>query len=309
MTFTKISNLLYYREFLNKLNNDKELVDDLSVLISNKSEVCLTKNRTHILDNTYLRFVINTLNSIEYCCENGYFSDANVLVRKYRDDLLLYLFILEVINNRVGLTEKEIESMAPDGMNENNIVDIVMKLSSNQIEGKRKNKNDVAIDAWFDDEVSTGIYKNQLSIDNYFKYIKNNSDVKKCIDAHNLNQLWEETRQRLNDYTHTNGKSFLANNSGYLLKLENIEKCLTQISQDISFITSIFLIILILIKPHYIMSADYVDYLDEGMTPPDNSQYWVAPFINTYINEIINNLHPELKLFLRNTNKYGMEIE
>ena len=31
------------------------------------------------------------------------------------------------------------------------------------------------------------------------------------------------------------------------------------------------------------MSTDYIDYLEFGLTPPDGSQYWVAPFVADYL--------------------------
>jgi hypothetical protein len=43
-----------------------------------------------------------------------------------------------------------------------------------------------------------------------------------------------------------------------------------------------------------------------GFEPPEDSQYWVAPFIKEYIDDNITKLNPELKSFLRSNNKYGM---
>ena len=57
------------------------------------------------------------------------------------------------------------------------------------------------------------------------------------------------------------------------------------------------------------MSSDYIDNIEMGFEPPEDSQYWVAPFIKEYIDDNITKLHPELKSFLHSNNKYGMIIE
>ena len=31
------------------------------------------------------------------------------------------------------------------------------------------------------------------------------------------------------------------------------------------------------------MSTDYIDYLEVGQTPPEGSQYWVAPFVVNFL--------------------------
>lgn len=50
----------------------------------------------------------------------------------------------------------------------------------------------------------------------------------------------------------------------------------------------------------------YLSFME--VEPPEDSQYWVAPFILEYINEYIVKLHPELKAFLHYNNKFGMRI-
>jgi hypothetical protein len=161
---------------------------------------------------------------------------------------------------------------------------------------------------WFDNTACSGQFKRELSIENYIKYLKRNPVINKSITKHGLNPIWEDIRKKLNNYTHNNGREFLIHNS-QVHSNENISKYLLSLSQDISFITSVFLVILILIKPDISAASDYADYLTVGLEPPDDSQYWVAPFITEYINQVVIKLHPELKLFLKDNNKYRMQIE
>ncbi|HLW41284.1 MAG TPA: hypothetical protein VKY82_02820 [Flavobacterium sp.] len=55
------------------------------------------------------------------------------------------------------------------------------------------------------------------------------------------------------------------------------------------------------------MSSDYHDYLDLGLEPEKDSQYWVAPFIKKVFDEIIQHKRPDIaKEIINNTN---MQIE
>ena len=47
------------------------------------------------------------------------------------------------------------------------------------------------------------------------------------------------------------------------------------------------------------LSSDYMDYVDCGETPPDEAQYWVAPFIQEMFDKEIkthrNDIFSEIK--------------
>ncbi len=58
-----------------------------------------------------------------------------------------------------------------------------------------------------------------------------------------------------------------------------------------------------MINEHYMVSSDYLDHLNLGMSPPENSQYWVAPFIQEMANEVLLKERPDiLELLKRLTN-------
>ncbi len=54
------------------------------------------------------------------------------------------------------------------------------------------------------------------------------------------------------------------------------------IEYDMRFITVTFLFLLTICSPLAIMSTDYTDFLDMRETPPEGSQYWVAPFVTDF---------------------------
>lgn len=304
-----ISAMPCFLDFKDSIAKKEEFLENMSELIFDQPILCISKDKTYILDSMFLKSAIKTLNSITVCCSYSCFADANVLIRKYRDDLFLYLFIINVLENRKGLSEEEIREITEGGMNADKMLRLVALTMKVINDGSRKNINDKAVDAWFDNEALSGKYKKELSIENYLKNLRQDPDIEKIILEHELNPIWESIRQRLNNYTHSNGKRLLEHNLFEYMRKGDFEDCFLSIIQDISFITSVFLIILILLKPNFIMASDYVDSLEFGIEPPQDSQYWVAPFIQEYIDESIIKLHPELKSFLKKNNKYGMQID
>ncbi len=50
------------------------------------------------------------------------------------------------------------------------------------------------------------------------------------------------------------------------------------------------------------ISNDYLDHLECGMTPPEDSQYWVAPFVQSVFTNILDNERPDIgSTILKNT--------
>ena len=41
-------------------------------------------------------------------------------------------------------------------------------------------------------------------------------------------------------------------------------------------------------------SSDYVDALDCGVEPEPDSQYWVAPFVQSIFDEVISKYRPDI---------------
>lgn len=58
-----------------------------------------------------------------------------------------------------------------------------------------------------------------------------------------------------------------------------------------------------------ISSTDYINHLDCNLEPPEDSQYFIASFIQDFIDSKVSKLHPELKQYLKDNNINGMKIE
>lgn len=69
----------------------------------------LWKKGPYMLSGETMMSICKTLETIDFCCYRDAYSDAYTLLRKCRDDLMQYLFVLNVIQNKHGLTDEEAE--------------------------------------------------------------------------------------------------------------------------------------------------------------------------------------------------------
>lgn len=128
------------------------------------------------------------------------------------------------------------------------------------------------------------------------------------LTEYNLVEYWEVLRKRLNDYVHNNSTFFSSYN--YIsARDKNLGKHLKNINIRTSYISSLFLVLLLMIESSLIASTDYIDHLECDMQPPEGSQYFVANFIQDFINKKVSKIHPELKEYLKDNNIQGMKIE
>ncbi len=225
-----------------------------------------------------------TLRSIKACCAIGSFSDANTLIRKLRDDLIQYLYILTVINGRKYRWEGDVDE----------------KISNDE----------EAVVAWFTNTVSDlkRPIKRKLEFKNYMDILETNQQVSCVLQRYNLKKYWEVLRQRLNDYVHNNGVGFTSQNF-VKRNNENLGVHLKNISIRTSYISSVFLIMLLMVESALVSSTDYMDYLNCNEEPLEGSQLYIAPFIQEFIDKKVSVIHPELKEYLKVNNIHGMKIE
>jgi hypothetical protein len=78
---------------------------------------------------------------------------------------------------------------------------------------------------------------------------------------------------------------------------------LNRFSKDLENIFILHLSYMFYLKDHYMMSTDYLEDLEEGITPEADSQYWVAPFIQVIFDEVIKNKRMDLATEIKNKTK------
>ncbi|WP_205334657.1 hypothetical protein [Francisella opportunistica] len=130
--------------------------------------------------------------------------------------------------------------------------------------------------------------------------------VRKHKDLNDINDLlsksnYKNVRGTLNDHTHYNYFQFMMLND-YQLNLDNRIKSLDLLQECIREIFIKHFVWMFSINESLMASDDHIDYLDFGETPPENSQYWVANFIQEAFDEIIKKYRLDLaKELIKNT--------
>lgn len=134
------------------------------------------------------------------------------------------------------------------------------------------------------------------------KYLNNSLTLSELNEVINLDKRYEDIRARCNDNMHYNFFTLLLLNDGRVYVKERFYH-LEQLQQDICNVFILNIAYILTINEHYMMSSDYLDYLNVGMSPPENSQYWVAPFIQEMVNKVILEKRPDiLELLKKSTN-------
>lgn len=297
--------------FISDLEPSKTVLDFLGDSAFSQPSISVTGSQTHILFAQSVISALATLSNITVCAINGNFSDTFVLVRKLRDDLFQYLFLLYVLSNRSGFSEFTKEELEDFNMEEeSSFLDMFDKLLKVLVSGERKNALKHSVDLWFDNIIEKDEYSKERKLFDASKYVemlKRDELVKECFDLF-LSKYWKKNNRLLNNYVHANGIKYILSNQPSNTYNQRVEH-LNAVSSAISEIVSMFLAVVILIKPSFIMSDDYVSHLDVGLEPPEDSQYWIAPCIQDFLNTHINLIDPKLKDFLREKNPYAMVIE
>lgn len=245
-----------------------------------------------------------TIKSIKLCCSIGSFSDANTLVRKLRDDLIQYVYVLNIISLRKPFLEESISEIRTDNSEE--FANSILNLQFNNT----LTEDEQAITAWFNNSItdSQRPIRKKLEFENYMKVLRQNGNINQILSEYNLQEYWEKLRKRLNDYIHNNGTAF-ANHNTISAFHKNLAVHLKNISIRTSYISSFFVVLLFMIDASLFSSTDYMDHLECDMQPPENSQYFIAPFVQDFIDKKVAKIHPELKEYLKQNNINGMKIE
>lgn len=201
------------------------------------------------LGSRILSSILKTFQTIKFALSQNSISDVYVLLRKVRDDAILFIILLKLIKkyNEDAVSDKH--SITPEALTE------------------------VEVAAWFKSRLKS---TRKLSYSGFMAYFKENEVINNFIELFYKQRL-KRWSQILNDHVHGNSYLSYCDNNDYGNRLD-------EEIMDITFgLTSFILSMLILVDPSYIASSDYGDYCEMGMTPPLGSQYWVAPVFTDFI--------------------------
>lgn len=221
-----------------------------------------TGTRSVINIDTYIFSSIEgTLESILLILEKGRIGDAYSLLRKFHDSITLNLY------TNLFLDENR-------GKNDNFLVEEVT--------------------AWLNNT-------KKLPHNTYGKmseYLEGSNRLKAIFDLLNVENSYIETRQRCNDHTHYNFFDNVLINDNKVHAPRRIS-LLAIFRQDLINLFILHIACVFTLNDHYMMSSDYVDYLDVGLDPEPDSQYWVASFIKEAFSGIVEVNRPDIAKFIK----------
>lgn len=266
-------------------------------------ELSYGRKGPYMLSGETMMSICKTLETIDFCCHRNAYSDAYTLIRKIRDDLMQYLFVLNVIQNKHGLTDEECKEfqLDPESMMKMIALDISILIS-----GERKTEAEHAMEKWIynilENSENAKDRKEFFDTSKYRAYLVSNNEKVKYVFENFLVDKWKREDRKLNNYVHTNGIKYLTDNYVYQYEKEKKDKELIETLQNIS---DIFLSLLAIIDSIKFHSSDYVDALEMDMEPLEGSQYWVCPVIVEYMND---RLDKELLRYIQENEGHGIQF-
>ena len=138
-----------------------------------------------------------------------------------------------------------------------------------------------------------------FSISQVLKAIATALQLEDTVSKYHLKETFQKIGDYLNNYVHGNGFSHYNSNAVFYTQIELTDELRT-LEYNARYMTVVFLLLLALCSPALVMAEDYIDYLDMKATPPENSQYWVAPFVDEFIKENLPLIDKNCLGYLRN---------
>lgn len=250
-----------YIEVQNKLENIHKFLVRFNELQFGRDMV-MTSQVLTLIPGLIIGSASDTLHSIMLCCEYGHLADSNTLLRKYRDDLFFYLYLIAFNSSR----------------------DVIDK--------EHYLKHEANINKWQQNELLN------LKIGTVLKFISEVPSLEIAMEKYKLQKSFSDIGQKLNNYVHSNGIDFY-NKSTRAYRDNSLNISLNQIMEHTNYITTTFVFLVGLCSKISLMATDYIDYLEFDETPPEGSQYWVAPFITDYLKENVHILGKDCIEYLR----------
>lgn len=219
------------------------------------------------LDTYVFSSMQGTLESINDILTKGRINDAYALLRKYYDSTIINLYSNLYLSDNFSIDNFTVKQ----------------------------------IDNWLKGTETLPEYRVMS------KYIKESPKLLPITNLLHQDKTYKDIRTRCNDHTHYNYYSNLLLNDNEIY-LEN--KRLTSLDNFSSDLDDIFiqhLSYMLFLNDHYMMSSDYTDSLEMGMTPEEDSQYFVAPFIQDIFDKVIKTKRADIATEIKN--KTAMKIE
>lgn len=125
------------------------------------------------------------------------------------------------------------------------------------------------------------------------QYIIKSQRLKAITDLLQQDKTYKNIRERCNSHTHYKYFHHIMLNDNQIYTPERI-KVLDRFSSDLEHIIIQHIAYIFTVHDHYMMSSDYVDCLEMGIVPEEDSQYWVAPFVQEIFDNLLKVKRPDI---------------
>jgi hypothetical protein len=125
------------------------------------------------------------------------------------------------------------------------------------------------------------------------QYIRSSPRVAPITALLFVDDRYKQIRDRCNDHTHYNFYRNVLLNDNQIF-LSDRHRALEEFFNDLRDVLILHVAFMFFLNDHYMMSSDYVDCLECGMTPEPDSQYWVAPFVQDIFDQTVKRARPDI---------------
>lgn len=130
------------------------------------------------------------------------------------------------------------------------------------------------------------------------QYIKSSKTLNPIKALFEIDNRYKKLRERCNDHTHYNFFQHMMLNDNEVY-IKNRVQLLNIFSKDVRDIFILHMGYILFLNNHYMRSSDYTDALDCNMQPEEDSEYWVAPFIQAIFDEVITPNRPDITAIIK----------
>ncbi|UXS26935.1 hypothetical protein [Agrobacterium tumefaciens] len=125
------------------------------------------------------------------------------------------------------------------------------------------------------------------------KYIEKSGELGTLFKLINSDERYKQLRKRCNDQMHYNFFHTTLLNDGAVYVKDRLV-WLNTFSEDLRCIAIYHLALIFGLKDSYLMSSDYMDYMECGERPPDDCQYWVNPIVQKMLDRVVVPFRPDV---------------
>ena len=118
------------------------------------------------------------------------------------------------------------------------------------------------------------------------KYLKTSESTRDLYPLLGWDTYLKKNRELLDDSVHSNRFHLMLLNCNKVY-LDDRERHLKNCEIVLSQLFLLHLSFIFHLNPHYLMASDYMDYMEEGLTPPEGSEAWIASFAQDAFDKVI----------------------